>query len=129
MKSILDQPESRDDVAAEDAPKDGRVEDFVGEDAAGGGGEGAVLEAVHDGEVRAGRADFELEGELEDVLLGGERDVEDVFLLRLDGLPALALDGRRDDVAMDLVASLEEETDFLGLRREKPALAREPVGP
>jgi hypothetical protein len=98
------------------------VEDLVGEDAPGGGGEGAILELVHDREIRARRADLELEGELQDVLLVGERDVEDVLLLRLDGLSALPLDGGRNDVAVDLVASLKEKTDLLRFGREEPAL-------
>src|SRR5712692_7217293 len=94
--SVLDQSELRNDVSPEHAPQHGRVEDLVGEDPGGGSGEGAILKAVHDGDVGAGRADLELEGQLEDVLLVGQRNAEDVFLLRLHRRSALVLDDIRD---------------------------------
>src|ERR1700757_2992958 len=97
--SVLDETESRDDVAPQDAAQDGRVENFVGEDPGGGSGERAVLETINDGDVGPGRADLELEGELQHILLVGERNAEDVILLRLDGRPALSSDGVGDEVA------------------------------
>ena len=59
--------------------------------------------------MRARRADLELEGELQDVLLVGERDVEDVLLLRLDGSPSLALHGVGELVAAQAVVAPQRQ--------------------
>src|SRR5207245_1183714 len=114
--------------SADDASQNGRMENLVGEDPARRRGERAVLELIDHGQIRPRRADLQLERELEHVLLVAERDPEHVLLLRLDRASALALDRVDDQIAVDLVAALERETDLLRFRGEEPALSRDAVG-
>src|SRR6266540_824248 len=127
--SILDEAECRDDVSSQHAPQHRRMKDLVGEDLRGGGGKGAVLEAVYDEDVGPRRADLQLEGELQNILLRGEGNIEDVFLLRLNRRSAFSFDGVGDEIPVDLVAPLEEQADLFGLRGKESALPGQAVGP